>query len=137
MRFDILTHAHERLSAEDLRRLVVATLDDMKAEEIVTIDLAGKTEIADYMVIASGTSERQLVAIAERLVEKLKKRGFGPVPIEGRGSPDWLVLDLIDVIVHLFRPEVRALYNLEKMWSVALPRGEDGARYGTASEAHT
>lgn len=131
---DILTHARPRLSAEELRQIVVATLDDMKAEEIVTIDLAGKTEIADYMVIVSGTSERQLVAMAERLVEKLKKRGMGPVPIEGLEGRSWLVLDLIDVIVHLFRPEARALYNLEKMWSVALPRGESSEPYGIASE---
>ncbi|HLB07765.1 MAG TPA: ribosome silencing factor, partial [Alphaproteobacteria bacterium] len=83
MRLHIQPSATQRLSAQDLCRLVLATLEDMKAEEIVTIDLAGKTEIADYMVIASGTSGRQLVAIAERMAERLKAQALGPVPMEG------------------------------------------------------
>ena len=137
MRLHIQPTATQRLSAQDLCRLVLATLEDMKAEEIVTIDLAGKTEIADYMVIASGTSGRQLAAIAERLAERLKAQALGPVPMEGLEAGEWIVLDLIDVIVHLFRPEIRTHYNLEKMWSAVLPRGREEAFYGVAGEARS
>lgn len=102
-----------------LRDLIVATLDDGKAEEIVVIDLAGKSSMADYMIVASGRSSRQVGALAEQLVEKLKGAGYRSPGVEGRGQGDWVLVDAGDAVVHLFRPEIRSLYNLEKMWSMA------------------
>ena len=101
--------------------LVESSLDADKAEEIVTIDLTTKTSIADYMVIATGRSQRQLSAMADHLVVKLKDRGLVPVPVEGKDQGDWVLIDAGDVIVHLFRPEARAHYNLEKMWAMDWP----------------
>jgi ribosome-associated protein len=100
---------------------VTAALDDMKAEEVITIDLAGKTSLADTMIIASGRSNRHVGSIAERVVEFLKAAGQ-PVPrIEGFPHCDWVLVDAGDVIVHVFRPEVRQFYNLEKMWGADRP----------------
>ena len=96
---------------------IVATLDDGKAEEIVAIDLRGKSSIADHMVVASGRSTRQVTALAEQVASKLKDMGQGRVSIEGKAQGDWVLLDAGDVIVHIFRPEVREFYKLEKMWS--------------------
>ena len=104
--------------------LVTASLGDDKAEDLVTIDLAGKSSIADYMVIASGRSQRQVGAMAEHLREKLKAAGLTSVPMEGAQRCDWVLIDAGDVIVHLFRPEVRSFYNLEKMWGLDLPEPE-------------
>ena len=101
--------------------LIVTTLDDGKAEEIVTIDLAGKSSIADYIVVASGRSQRQVTALAEQVASRLKDEGYGRVSMEGRTHGDWVLLDAGDVVVHLFRPEVRTYYNLEKMWGITLP----------------
>ena len=101
------------------------SLDDDKAQDVVVIDLDGKTEVADFMVIASGTSQRQIGAMMENLREKLKARGVKGVAAEGATQCDWVLLDAGDIIVHLFRPEVRAFYDLEKMWS-AVDRGTDG-----------
>ena len=103
--------------AEALHRLVLAQLDEDQAQEIVSIPLAGKSSVADYMVIASGRSTRQVAAIAQKLAEKIKAAGFGPVRIEGLPAADWVLLDAGDVVIHLFRPEVRSFYNLERMWS--------------------
>lgn len=97
------------------------TLDENKAEEIVTIDLAGKSSIADAMVVASARSHRHVGAIADYLVKALKEVGSGQVRVEGVPACDWVLVDAGDVIVHVFRPEVRAFYNLEKMWSAARP----------------
>lgn len=98
---------------------VLASLDDDKAEDIVTIDLRGRSSIADYMVICSGRSSRQVGAIAEKLVERLKDE-FGRIcKIEGKDQGDWVLIDTQDVIVHVFRPEVREFYQLEKMWMPA------------------
>ena len=102
--------------------LVLKTLDDGKAEEVVTIDLAGKTTIADYMVIASGRSARQVAALTEHLEAALSPRVR--IAIEGKEHGDWVLIDASDVIVHLFRPEIRAYYNLEKMWGPAFPDAE-------------
>ena len=96
---------------------ILASLDDAKAEEIVEIDIAGKTPIADYMVVCSGRSQRHVGAIADHLVEDLKDNGFGTAAIEGQPACDWVLVDTGDVIVHVFRPEVRQFYNLEKMWA--------------------
>lgn len=109
-------------SVVEMLRLVEDTLDDDKAQEVVSIDLEGKTAIADYMVVASGRSQRHVSALAERLARCLKEEGYGAAAIEGLPRSDWVLLDAGDIIVHIFRPEVRTFYNLEKMWTVmALP----------------
>ena len=94
-------------------------LDDDKAEDVVAIDLTGKSSVTDVMVIASGRSNRHVGAMADHLVRKLKDSGHGKVSIEGLKTCDWVLIDAGDVIVHLFRPEVRSFYDLEKMWSVS------------------
>ena len=88
-----------------------------KGEDIVTISLSGKSTIADYMVIASGRSTRQVAAIAEKLVEEIKKEGYGVPKIEGKEQADWVLIDASDVVIHLFRPEVREFYQIEKIWN--------------------
>jgi ribosome-associated protein len=100
---------------------VLDSLSDAKAENVVTIDLLGKTSIGDYMVIASGRSQRHVGAIADQTCEKLKKQGQRELRVEGLPQCDWVVIDAGDVIVHVFRPEVRNFYNLEKMWSADRP----------------
>ena len=95
---------------------VLASLDDAKAEDTVTIDIQGKSALGDFMVVTSGRSHRHVGAIADRLVGDLKEAGFGPVRVEGLPHCDWVLIDSGDLIVHIFRPEVRDFYNLEKMW---------------------
>lgn len=104
------------VDADQTLALVLASLDDDKGEDIVSISLRGKTEIADHMVVASGTSSRQVSAMAEHLGDKLKAALGHPPKIEGLEAGDWVLLDAGDVLVHLFRPEVRAFYEIEKMW---------------------
>jgi len=101
---------------EALHRLIMASLDDDQAEEVITIPLAGKSSIADHMVIASGRSTRQVASMAHKLAEKIKAEFGRSVRIEGLQTADWVLIDANDVIVHLFRPEVRTFYNLERMW---------------------
>jgi ribosome-associated protein len=105
-------------------RAVLTALDDLKAEEVAIIDLAGKTSIADWMVIATGRSTTQVGALADRAVRALKDMGAGTPAVEGVPSCDWVLIDAGDLIVHLFRPDVRAFYNLEKMWGVDRPAEE-------------
>lgn len=105
----------------ELLKDVVEWLDEAKAEEIVSVDLAGKSSLGDYMVIASGRTDRHVGAIAEKLRQKLKEAGCPTVRVEGLESCDWVLIDSGDIIVHVFRPEVRDFYNLEKMWSVERP----------------
>lgn len=100
-----------------LHELVLKSLDDDQAQEIVSIPLEGKSSIADHMVIASGRSTRQVAAMAQKLAERVKHGGFGHARIEGLPAADWVLIDAGDVIVHLFRPEVRTFYNLERMWA--------------------
>lgn len=103
-------------SADDVLKTVLASLDDDKAEEIVEISLRGRSDVADYMVICSGRSTRQVAAIAEKLSERLKAE-FGIIAkMEGKETADWVLVDASDVIIHIFRPEVREFYQLEKMW---------------------
>ena len=104
-------------SADQIKDVVLQSLDDDKGLDITTIPLAGKSSIADYMVIASGTSARQISAMSDHLEEKLKKSGAAILGREGKSQGDWIVIDAIDVIVHLFRPEVREFYGLERMWA--------------------
>lgn len=96
--------------------IITKSLDDGKAEDMVIIDLQGKTSIANQMVIASGTSQRHVAALAEQVQEKLKAAGIRSIS-EGKEKADWVLIDAFDVIVHIFKPEVRDFYNLEKMWS--------------------
>jgi ribosome-associated protein len=96
-------------------------LDDAKAENVVLIDLKGKSSIGDYMLVATGRSDRHVGAIAEQIQRKLKEQGYGRVRVEGLEACDWVLIDAGDIIVHVFRPEVREFYNLEKMWSVERP----------------
>jgi ribosome-associated protein len=103
-------------SGEDLLRVVIDSLEDDKAEDIVTIDLRGRSEMGDFMVIASGRSTRQVAAISEKLADRLKQEHGILSKMEGKETADWVLIDTGDVIVHVFRPEVRDFYQLEKMW---------------------
>ena len=107
--------AHERTEA--LHDLVLRSLDDDKAVDVVSIPLVGKSNIADHMVIASGRSSRQVASMAQKLTERIKQELGRTVRLEGLPVADWVLLDADDVIVHLFRPEVRSFYNLERMWA--------------------
>ncbi|MDQ0468227.1 ribosome silencing factor [Labrys wisconsinensis] len=106
---------------EETVRMLLASLDDMKAEQIVEIDIRGKSSIADVMLIATGRVARHVAAIADRLAKDLRDAGHHGVRIEGTPVCDWVLIDTGDVIVHIFRPEVRLFYNLEKMWSSGRP----------------
>ena len=103
---------------EPLLTFIQTSLDDDKAEDIVTIDLTGRSSLCDGIVVASGRSQRHVAAIAEHLAERLKEAGHGAPHVEGLGQADWVLIDAGDLIVHVFRPEVRAYYDLEGMWSV-------------------
>ena len=105
----------------DLKDLIVEVLDASKAEEIEVIDLMGQTSLADYMIVASGTSSRQVAGFADKIDEKLKGTDFDVIRTEGLPQADWVVVDCGDVIVHLFRPEVREFYAIEKMWQIDAP----------------
>lgn len=104
------------ISSEVLLDRILASLDDDKAEGVVTIDLRGRSSVADYMVVCSGRSSRQVGAIAEKLVDRLKEDFGRTCKVEGKDQGDWVLIDTQDVIVHVFRPEVRDFYQLEKMW---------------------
>jgi len=106
----------------DLVSKIKKILDDNKATNIVIIDLKDKSSIADYMVVASGTSSRHIQAVSEITAQSLKKLGIKNCTIEGRESDDWKLIDAIEVVIHIFHPEKRALYNLEKMWEDILPQ---------------
>jgi ribosome-associated protein len=100
---------------------ILAQLEDAKAEQVVTIALDDKTAVADAMVVASGRSNRHVGAIADQLVQKLKEKGYRDLRVEGMPQCDWVLVDAGDVVVHIFRPEVRSFYNLEKLWSAHAP----------------
>ena len=104
------------VSSETLLERVLSSLNEDKAEDVVSIDLKGKSEIADYMVIATGRSSRQVVSMSEKLASKLKEEFRVSTKVEGKGGGDWVLIDAKDVIVHVFRAEVREFYQLEKMW---------------------
>jgi len=106
----------------DLKTIVINTLDINKAEDIVTIDLKDKSSMADYMIIASGTSSRHIQSLSEQVLEKLKDSGVKNSKIEGKESNEWKLVDGIDLIVHIFHPEKRKFYELEKMWSELIPK---------------
>ena len=107
---------------DQLKKEIERILNDNKAVEIESINLKGKTPIADFMIIASGNSSRHIQALSEILLDKLKKKGIENCHLEGRNSKDWKLIDAVDVIVHIFHPEKRKFYNLEKMWSELIPK---------------
>jgi ribosome-associated protein len=120
---------YDQQESEGLLQIIRTSLDDDKAEDVVVIDLRGKSEIADWMVIASGRSTRQVAAIADKLVERVKAVTGRSAKVEGKEAADWVLIDAGDVIVHVFRPEVREFYQLEKMWMTpAEAAGRAGAR---------
>ena len=106
----------------DLKSVVIHTLDLNKAQDIVTIDLKDKSSMADYMIIASGTSSRHIQSLSEQVLEKLKDNGIKNSKIEGKESNEWKLVDGIDLIVHIFHPEKRKFYELEKIWSELIPK---------------
>ncbi len=116
--------APKKVAAFDraLLERILKSLDDDKAEEIVTIELAGRSSLCDAIVVASGRSSRHVASIAEHLARRLKEAGYGTRPMNGAGQGDWALVDCGDVIVHIFRPEVRSYYDLEGMWSVEEPK---------------
>lgn len=103
------------------KRAGLSRLEEDKAEDVISIDLKGKTPIADHMVVASGRSTRHVSAVADHLLRRLKEAGFGTAQVEGMKQADWVLIDGGDVVVHIFRPEVRDFYKLEKMWSADIP----------------
>jgi ribosome silencing factor RsfS/YbeB/iojap len=105
---------------DKLQKVIVTSLEDDKAEAVVTLDLAGKATFCDRMVIATGLADRQISAMATHLQEKLKEAGLKRVLVEGAGGSDWVLIDAGDIVVHLFKPEARAVYALEKMWGADL-----------------
>lgn len=114
-------HQTPGLSSHALVEQLVHWLDEAKAEEIVTIPLEGKSAMADFMVIASGRSDRHVSAIAQQVQQRLKEAGLGRIRVEGLDASDWVLVDAGDVMIHVFRPEVREFYNLEKMWAGERP----------------
>lgn len=120
----------ESETVEQLHKLVLQSLDDDQALEVVSIPLEGKSNIADHMVIASGRSTRQVASMANKLAERIKQRFGKNVRIEGLPAADWVLIDADDVIVHLFRPEVRSFYNLERMWAFGDDAVSASARSG-------
>jgi ribosome-associated protein len=118
------TQSANSSQSERIREAALACLDDTKAEDIVTIDLTGKSSIADSMVIASGRSQRHVGSVADYLVEAVKKAGCKSPRVEGMTHCDWVLIDAGDVVVHVFRPEVRDFYNLERLWSSDMPEDQ-------------
>tara|TARA_Y100001933_G_scaffold213903_1_gene219711 strand:+ start:346 stop:696 length:351 start_codon:yes stop_codon:yes gene_type:complete len=106
----------------DLKTIIINTLDLNKAQDIVTIDLKDKSSMADYMIIASGTSSRHIQSLSEQVLEKLKNNGIKESKIEGKDSGEWKLVDGIDLIIHIFHPEKRKFYELEKIWSEFIPK---------------
>ena len=106
----------------NLKNLIIETLDNNKALDIISIDLKDKSSIADYMIIASGTSSRHIQALSEQVVDKIKLSGIKNCKVEGSDSSDWKLIDGIDIIIHIFNPEKRKFYELEKMWSELIPK---------------
>ena len=106
----------------DLKKIIIQTLDVNKAQDIISIDLKDKSSMADYMIIASGTSSRHIQALSEQVLEKLKDNGINESKIEGKDSTEWKLVDGIDLIIHIFHPDKRKFYELEKMWSEFIPK---------------
>ncbi len=123
--------------ATDQLAMTIESLEDGKAEDIITIDLEGKSSLGDYMIVASGRSHRHVASIADKLAKQLREAGFGRPRVEGTDNNDWVLVDAGTIIVHIFRPEVREFYNIEKMWLAARPEDDSGLDFedGSGSEA--
>ncbi len=121
---DVSADLREQAALDRVQALITGSLEDDKAEDIVTLDLAGRASFADRMVIATGLADRQISAMATHLEEKLRSAGVKRVQIEGSGGSDWVLIDTGDIVVHLFKPDARALYALEKMWGADLDAPE-------------
>ena len=106
----------------DLKKIIIKTLDSNKALDIISIDLKDKSSIADYMIVASGTSSRHIQSLSEQVLEKFKTNGLKNCKIEGKDSAEWKLVDGIDIVVHIFNPEKRQFYELEKIWSELIPK---------------
>lgn len=117
----------DRKHVAAMLKLVTSSLEDDKAENIIAIDLNGKTPMADYMVVASGRSGRHVAAVADHLMRRLKTEGFGLARAEGMTQGDWVLIDAGDIVIHVFRPEVREFYRLEKMWAADIPDDQPAA----------
>jgi ribosome-associated protein len=111
----------KKVSVDEIKSRILQTLDDKKGEQITEISLNGKADFADYMILATGTSQRHVASLAGYIVDTFRAAQIEPLSIEGLDSADWVLVDGGDIVVHLFRPDARAHYNLEKMWSVSLP----------------
>ena len=122
-----LATVRRELAAAAALKVVLTSLEESKAEDLVPIDLSGKTPLADYMVVATGRSQRHVAAVAERLAEDLKKAGCSDIRVEGLRAADWVLVDAGDVVVHIFRPDIRTFYNLEKMWQAERPNAPTAA----------
>lgn len=118
---DSVIRSTRLMDADALRDLILASLDDDKAEDIAVIDLSGKCDFADYMLVASGRSQRHVSSIAVKLAERLKQAEHPPLSVEGMQGGEWVLIDAGDIIVHVFHPEKREFYNIEKMWEVPMP----------------
>ena len=112
----------QKKEINQLKKEIENILSDNKAVKITSINLKGKTSIADFMIIASGNSSRHIQALSETLIDQLKKKGINNCNLEGRNSDDWKLIDAIDIIIHIFHPEKRKFYELEKMWSELIPK---------------
>ncbi len=123
--------------ATDQLAMTIESLEDGKAEDIITIDLEGKSSLGDYMIVASGRSHRHVASIADKLAKQLREAGYGRPRVEGTDNNDWVLVDAGTIIVHIFRPEVREFYNIEKMWLAARPEDDTGLDFedGSGSEA--
>ncbi len=123
--------------ATDQLAMTIESLEDGKAEDIITIDLEGKSSLGDYMIVASGRSHRHVASIADKLAKQLREAGYGRPRVEGTDNNDWVLVDAGTIIVHIFRPEVREFYNIEKMWLAARPEDNSGLDFedGSDSEA--
>lgn len=108
----------DTVTTEQMKQLALTALDDLKAQDVQVIDVRGMTSITDVMIVASGTSDRHVKALADSVVEAVKKHGVEPIGVEGESSREWVLVDLGDVIVHVMHPQTRAFYNLEKLWTV-------------------
>ena len=118
---DTATSTDDQGRTTAVEDLILSRLDDDKAQDVVFIDLKGKSPVADGLIVASGRSQRHVGAMADHLLRSLKEAGYGKCRVEGMPNADWVLIDAGDVIIHLFRPEVRSFYNIEKIWSVEPP----------------
>lgn len=121
--------------ATDQLTMTINSLEDGKAEDIVTIDLEGKSSLGDYMVVASGRSHRHVSSIADKLAKQIREAGFGRPRVEGTDTNDWVLVDAGSIIVHIFRPEVREFYNIEKMWLAARPEDNSALDFEDGSSS--